>query len=108
MLVQWIRCCIETMFENLKRELHLDEFMVRDWLAIERLLWAGAMSYMALLVLRLTERSAGQQCLKQIQARLRQRSVMGKQLTVGKVREALALDYQDNKQDWLTALQGIT
>ena len=27
---------------------------LRDWLAIERLLWAGAMSYMALLVLRST------------------------------------------------------
>jgi Transposase DDE domain len=106
-LYEW-RWAIETMFENLKRELHLDEFMVRDWLAIERLLWAGAMSYMALLVLRLTERSAGQQCLKQVLALLRQRAVMGKQLTVGKVREALALDYQDNKSDCWAALQTVT
>jgi hypothetical protein len=82
--------------------------MVRDWQAIERLLWAGAMSYLALLVLRLTKRSAGQHCLKQIQTVLRQRAVTGKPMTVGKVREALALDYQDNKQDWLAALQGIT
>lgn len=106
-LYEW-RWAIETMFENLKRELHLDEFMVRDWRAIERLLWAGAMSYMALLVLRLTERSAGQRCLKQIQAVLRRRAVMGKQLTVGKVREALALDYQDNKSDWGAALRAVT
>jgi hypothetical protein len=106
-LYEW-RWAIETMFENLKRELHLDEFMVRDWRAIDRLLWAGAMSYLALLVLRLTERSAGQQCLKQVLALLRQRAVMGKQLTVGKVREALALDYQDNKSDWWATLQTVT
>ena len=39
------RWVIETTFETMKGELHLDEFMVRKWVTNERLLWAGAMAY---------------------------------------------------------------
>jgi len=102
------RWAIETMFENLKRDLHMDEFMVRDWLAIERLLWATAMSYMVLIVMRLSERQEGQRCLKDILAVLREQAVMGKGLTLGKIREALTLDYRDHRQDWLDLVQCVT
>jgi len=36
---------------------------------------------------------------------LRQRVVMGKRLTMGKLREAIALDYAAHPKQWLAALQ---
>lgn len=102
------RWAIETTFENMKRDLHLDEFMVRDWAAIERLLWAGAMAYTLLVALYLDAREEGRRFLEEVMQLLRQRAVMGKQLTVGKLREALALDHTDHHEEWLLALQGVT
>jgi hypothetical protein len=102
------RWAIETTFENMKRDLHLDEFMVRDWIAIERLLWAGAMAYTLLVVLYLDAREEGHRFLEEVMQLLRQRAVMGKQLTVGKLREAIALDHTDHHEEWLLALQGVT
>jgi len=94
------RWAIETTFPNLKRELHLDEFMVRDWTAIERLLWAGAMAYTLWLLLHWQTSEQGRCFLDEALTPLRQRAVMGRQLTVGKIREALALDYTAHPDNW--------
>lgn len=94
------RWAIETTFQNMKRELHLDEFMVRDWTAIERLLWAGAMAYSLLVLLRLQIGEEAQRFLHEATDLLRQRAVPSKHLTVGKIREALALDHHDCPTDW--------
>lgn len=102
------RWAIETTFENMKRDLHLDEFMVRDWVAIERLLWAGAMAYSLLIVLYLDAREESYRLLEEVMQLLRQWAVMGKELTVGKLREALALDHTDHHEQWLAALQEVT
>ena len=97
------RWAIETTFENMKRQLHLDEFMVRNWTAIERLLWAGAMAYSLLVLLRLQTSEEGQRFLNEVLATLRHRAVLGKHLTVGKIREALALDHTDPPTEWSLA-----
>jgi hypothetical protein len=44
----------------------LDEFMVRDWAAIERLLWAGAMAYTLLVILYLNAREEGRRFLEEV------------------------------------------
>jgi len=102
------RWAIETTFENMKSELHLDEFMVRQWVAIERLLWTGAMAYILLVVLRLEAHEEARRFLAEVLRLLRQRAVMGKKLTVGKLREAIALDYIAYPKQWLAALQEAT
>jgi hypothetical protein len=33
---------------------------------------------------------------------------MGRELTVGKLREAIALDHTDHHEEWLLALQAVT
>lgn len=102
------RWAIETTFENMKSELHLDEFMVRQWVAIERMLWAGAMAYILLVVLRLEAHEEGRRFLAEVLRLLRRRAVMGKKLTVGKLREAIALDYIAHSKGWLAALHEAT
>jgi len=102
------RWAIETTFENMKRDLHLDEFMVREWVAIERLLWAGAMAYTLLVVLRLQAHEESRRFLEEVLRLLREQAVMGQDLTVGKLREAIALDYTHHPAQWLAALQEAT
>ncbi len=101
------RWAIETIFERTKRELHLDEFMVRQWAAIECLLWAGAMVYI-LVLLRLETHKESRRFLAEVLQLLRQRAIMGKKLTVGKFREAIALDYTDYREQWPAALHEAT
>ena len=95
------RWAIETTFENMKSELHLDEFMVRQWVAIERMLWA-AMAYILLVVLRLEAHEEGRRFLAEVLRLLRRRAVMGK------LREAIALDYIAHSKGWLAALHEAT
>ncbi len=102
------RWAIETMFEALKRDWHIDEFMVRHWRAIERLLWAGAMAYMVLLLLLLDVQEESRQFLEEVRQFWRRRAVMGKDLGAGKLREALALDRADHFEDWLLLFRGVT
>ena len=101
------RWAIDTIFERTKRELHLDEFMVRQWAAIECLLWAGAMVYI-LVLLRLETHKESRRFLAEVLQLLRQRAIMGKKLTVGKFREAIALDYTDYREQWPAALHEAT
>lgn len=101
------RWAIETMFETLKRDWHIDEFMVRQWRAIERLLWAGTMAYMVLLLLLLDVQEESSHFLEEVKQFLRRRSVMGKDLGVGKLREALALDRTDHFENWHLLFQGV-
>lgn len=102
------RWAIETTFENLKRDFHLDEFMVREWVAIERLLWAVAMAYSLLVVLYVDTRREGRRFLEAVKRVLRRRAVVGKGLTIGKLREAIALDQIAHPQQWLAAFQEST
>ena len=46
--------------------------------------------------------------MKDILAVLREQAVMKKELTLGKVREALALDYRQHTQEWLDLAQFAT
>ena len=66
--------------------------------AIERLLWCVALAY-ALATLALLDEELGR-LRSQAQRILRVWGVMGRQLTVGKVVEALSLDWKQHRRAW--------
>jgi hypothetical protein len=91
------RWAIETSFETMKAW-GLARFMVRTWTAIERLLWVVALAF-ALLVLALRE--APLTLLhEQATALLSRLSVCSRRLTVGKLAEAVGLDYAHHRRAW--------
>jgi hypothetical protein len=99
--VAWVyaqRWTIETGFETLKAW-GLGRFMVRGWEAIDRLLWIVAIAYTLLLLALQTPRLAGLR--RQACALLRQQSVLGPDLTVGKLAEALGLDFPSHRRAWV-------
>ena len=98
--VAWLyvrRRPIATGFEPLKA-LGLDCFMGRDWQAISRLLWIAPIAYTLLLLALHAPRLA--RLRRQAGALLRQQSVVGADLTVGKLAEALGLDFAGQRRAW--------
>jgi hypothetical protein len=98
--IAWVygqRWTIETGFEILKAW-GLGRFMVRGWQAIDRLLWVVALAYTLLLVLLHAPRLA--RLRRQAGALLRQQAVLGRYLTVGKLAEALSLDFPHHCRAW--------
>jgi len=95
-----LRWSIETAFETMKAW-GLGRFMVRSWQAIDRLLWLVAVAY-ALLVVAARD---GPLTLLREQATtlLKRLAVLGRRLTVGKLAEAIGLDYQRHRRAWTTA-----
>ena len=74
--------------------------MVRAWQAIDRLLWVVAVAY-ALLVVAL--RAPPLAILRdQAEALLKRLAVLGRRLTVGKLAEAIGLDYARHHRAWTT------
>lgn len=93
------RWAIETSFETMKAW-GLGRFMVRAWQAIDRLLWVVAVAY-ALLVVAL--RAPPLTILRdQAEALLKRLAVLGRRLTVGKLAEAIGLDYARHHRAWTT------
>ena len=93
------RWAIETGFETMKAS-GLGRFMVRAWRAIDRLLWVVAVAY-ALLVVAL--RAPPLAILReQAAALLKRLAVLGRRLTVGKLAEAIGLDYARHHRAWTT------
>jgi hypothetical protein len=94
------RWAIETAFETMKAW-GLGRFMVRSWQAIDRLLWLVAAAYALLVV---AARDGPLAVLReQATALLKRLAVLGRRLTVGKLAEAIGLDYQRHRRAWLTA-----
>jgi hypothetical protein len=94
------RWAIETAFETM-HAWGQDRFMVRSWVAIDRLLWVVALAY-ALVVLALHRRPL-RRFRAQAIAVLKALSVVGEQLTTGKLAEAIGLDYARHARAWLSA-----
>jgi hypothetical protein len=91
------RWSIETAFETMKAW-GLGRFMVRAWQAIDRLLWIVAVAY-ALLVVAV--RAPPLAILReQAEALLKRLAVLGRRLTVGKLAEAIGLDYARHRRAW--------
>ncbi|GAC1654213.1 MAG: hypothetical protein NVS4B8_29420 [Herpetosiphon sp.] len=91
------RWAIETAFETMKGW-GLDRFMVRQWQAIDRLLWSVGVAY-ALLQVALSHTLT--QGLRAAATRLlRWWGVLGRRLTVGKLAEAIALDVHHHPRAW--------
>jgi Transposase DDE domain len=94
------RWAIETAFETMKAW-GLGRFMVRSWQAIDRLLWLVAVAYALLVV---AARDGPLAILReQAVALLKRLAVLGRRLTVGKLAEAIGLDYQRHRRAWATA-----
>jgi hypothetical protein len=94
------RWAIETAFETMKAW-GLGRFMVRSWQAIDRLLWLVAVAYALLVV---AARDGPLAILReQAVALLKRLAVPGRRLTVGKLAEAIGLDYQRHRRAWCTA-----
>ena len=83
------RWAIETAFETMKGW-GLGKFMVRTWIAIDRLLWVVALAY-ALSLLAVRVPGCGW-LRRQVVALLAEQGVLGRRLTPGKLAEAIALD----------------
>jgi hypothetical protein len=94
------RWAIETGFETMKAW-GLGRFMVRKWQAIDRLLWIVAVAYALLVVAA----RAGPLAILREQAimLLKRLAVLGRRLTVGKLAEAIGLDFQRHRRAWRTA-----
>ena len=78
-----------------------DRFMVRTWTAIDRLLSVLAVAY-ALVVLALHDGTL-RRFRVQAEAVLKQLSVLGDHLTLGKLAEAIGLDFARHSRAWLSA-----
>ena len=75
--------------------------MVRAWRAIDHLLWLVAVAYALLLV---AMRNGPLTLLReQAEHLLKRVAVLGRRLTVGKLAEAIGLDYQRHRRAWTTA-----
>jgi hypothetical protein len=97
------RWVIETAFETLKGAFGLEKFMVRKWRATERLLNVVAMAFILLLLLMHSSHKNVQRLLVQAVRVLKQKAAF-KLLTLGKLREALALDWDENREAWYALL----
>lgn len=98
--VAWVyaqRWAIESGFETM-HAWGQDSFMVRSWKAIDRLLWSVALAY-ALLVLALQDAKMAP-VRRQVVALLKCLSVVGRRLTVGKIAEAIGLDFNLHRRAW--------
>jgi hypothetical protein len=93
------RWAIETAFETMKAW-GLGRFMVRSWLAIDRVLWLVAVAYALLVV---AARDGPLAILREQAERLLKRlAVLGRRLTVGKLAEAIGLDDHRHRRAWAT------
>lgn len=94
------RWAIEAGFETMKAW-GLGRFMVRQWQAIDRLLWIVAVAYaLATIALYLPKLAVLRQQAVQC---LRQWGVGGRRLSVGKLAEAIAIDVRLHRRAWCTA-----
>ena len=101
--VAWVygqRWAVESAFEMM-HSWGQERFMVRSWKAIDRLLWIVALAYV-LAVLALQDGKMGS-LRRQATALLRQLSVLGRHLTVGKLAEAIGLDFNKHHRAWASA-----
>ncbi len=96
------RWAMETGFETRHMPAWGQEaFMVRRWTASDRLLGVVAVAY-ALVVLALYQRTL-RAVRRQATAVLKALSVVGDQLTGGKLAEAIGLDDQQHRRAWIAA-----
>jgi hypothetical protein len=94
------RWVIETSFEILKGSFGLEKFMVREWRATERLLNLVAMAFtLLILLLESTQRNIAALLTQAV--RVLKMWATFKTLTIGKLREAIALDFAEAPKAWL-------
>jgi hypothetical protein len=93
------RWVIETSFETMKGAFGLEKFMVRKWQAIDRLLNLVALAFTVLILLMNSSQKNVQRLLAQAVCVLKRWAAFNT-LTLGKLREAMALDFDANREAW--------
>jgi DDE family transposase len=93
------RWVIETSFETLKGAFGLEQFRVRQWQATERRLNLVAMAFTRLVLLMPSTQKNVQVLVAQA-VRVLKHGAAFKRLTLGKLREAMALDFDENREAW--------
>jgi len=91
------RWAIETGFETM-HGWGQDRFMVRSFTAIDRLLWIVAIAH-TLMLLALRDGKLAGFC-EQAKRLLKRQAVLGRCLTVGKLAEAIRLDFDKHRRAW--------
>jgi len=91
---------IETMFEYLKRNWGLDKFMTRSKKAIDRALIFCTLAFMSLMLIWCIKNRQNQRFILSARALILQLSVLGKKLTVGKLKEAMEIDFRVCPWKW--------
>ena len=99
-----MRWTIETMFEYLKRGWGINKFMVRTKKAIERVLILCVLAFMALMLTRYLQSRINQRFIHSAGKLLHRFSVLRKEVTIGKLREAIELDFQSQPREWVSFL----
>ena len=94
------RWAIETGFETM-HSWGQDRFMVRSFDAIDRLLWIVAIAH-TLMLLALRDGKLAGFC-EQAKRLLRREAVLGRRPTVGKLAEAIRLDFNKHRRAWAYA-----
>jgi len=96
------RWSIEIMFEYLKRGFGIDEFMVRAKTSINRILSLCALAFIALILAFYAKSKTG---IGRFAMRILYKlSDPPRELTIGKLREALALDFEEYRKRWVFLL----
>ena len=94
------RWSVESGFETMKGW-GLGRFMVRSWKAIERLLWIVALAYSLMTLAQYDAKLT--RLREQAIALIKQMAALGRRLTVGKMAEAMSLDFAKHQRAWKTA-----
>jgi len=91
---------IETMFEYLKRGWGLDKFMTRTKKAINRALTFCTLAFMSLMLIWCIQNRQNQRFILSARALILHLSVLRKELTVGKLKEAIEIDFRVCPWKW--------
>lgn len=94
------RWAIETGFETM-HAWGQDRFMVRGFQAIDRLLWIVGIAHVLMVLAMREDRLATSR--DQARRLLRLQAVLGRRLTVGKLAEAIGLDFGKHRRAWAAA-----
>ena len=78
--------------------------MVRTKKAIERVLILCILAYMALMLARYLQSRVNQRFIRSAEKLLHQFSILRKEVTIGKLREAIELDFQSQPWKWVSLL----
>ncbi len=89
---------------HIKRGWGINKFMVRTKKAIERVLILCILAFMALMLARYLQSRVNQRLIRSAEKLLNRLSVLRREVTIGKFREIIELDFQSQPWEWALLL----